>query len=104
MVRAGDVDGDGLTDLLVGNWQNGEYAGEAGKTYLLYGRASGWPSSLSVADAAFVGEALGDNSSWGLASAGDVDGDGLDEILIGALQNDEGVWNGGKTYLLFYPF
>ena len=98
------MDGDGFDDILIGSYENGHVAGEAGKTYLIYGRSVGWPTSLSMADAAFAGEAIEDKSSWGLASAGDVDGDGLDDIVIGAPQNDEYTANAGKTYLLFYPF
>jgi hypothetical protein len=101
---AGDVDGDGLNDLLLGSYENGHNGGETGKTYLIYGRDSGWPSELSMADAAFVGEGEEDKSAWGLASAGDVNGDGHNEILIGAPQNDEYEDDAGKTYLLFYPF
>ena len=101
---AGDVDGDGLDDLLLGSYENGHNGGETGKTYLIYGRDSGWPPELAMADAAFVGEEEFDDSSIGLASAGDVNGDGLDDILIGAFQNDEFDDDAGKTYLLFYPF
>ena len=37
-------------------------------------------------------------------SAGDVDGDGAPDILIGAMSNDDGGSNAGKTYLLLSPY
>ena len=101
---AGDVNGDGLADMLFGASQNNQYTGEAGKVWLVLGRSTGWPAELAYADAAFVGEAYEDKAGWSVAGAGDVDGDGRDDILIGAIQHDAQCDNVGKTYLLFWPF
>ena len=100
---AGDVDGDGLDDLLIGANGNDDGGGGAGKTYLFFGStvALGGSFDLSLADAAFVGENGGDNSGARLSTAGDVDGDGLDDLLIGANGNDDGGNGAGKTYLFF---
>ncbi len=98
---AGDVDGDGLADLLVGAWQNGDGGGRAGKAYLLFGASLATLTSvdLSTADHAFVGEASRDGAGAAVASAGDVDGDGLDDILIGAPGQDAGGTDAGRAYL-----
>ena len=56
---------------------------------------------LSSSDATFIGEYSGDLSGRFLASNGDVNGDGYDDILIGAYFNDEGGSNAGQTYLIF---
>ena len=56
--------------------------------------------ALAFADAAFVGENSDDYSGRSVASAGDVDGDGRDDILIGAYGNDEGGDAAGKSYLI----
>jgi len=61
--------------------------------------------SLSLVDlggggASFVGEAADSGSGYSVASAGDVDGDGLDDILIGAPGHDQGGSNAGMTYLM----
>ena len=102
VASAGDVDGDGLDDLLVGASGNAEAASGAGKTYLFYGSslAAGGTLDLSQADASFLGEAQGDNSGHSVASAGDVDGDLLDDLLIGAYSSDEGASGAGETYLI----
>jgi len=103
---AGDVDGDGLSDLLIGARQNGDGGNGAGKSYLLLGSsvAAGGSFNLSDADAAFVGENEEDRSGRSVASAGDVDGDGLSDLLIGAEGNDEGGNAAGKSYLLLSTF
>jgi hypothetical protein len=99
VASAGNLDGDGFDDILIGADENDEGADRAGKAYLVLGRASGWSmdTPLSGADASFLGEDAGDHAGGAVASAGDVDGDGLDEILIGATWRNQ--WQ-GKTYLL----
>jgi FG-GAP repeat len=99
---AGDVNGDGLGDLLVGAWANDEAGEHAGKVYLILGRTEPLESgiSLSEASASFLGEAAGDFAGYAVAGAGDVNGDGLDDFLIGAIGNDEGEESSGKVYLI----
>ena len=47
---------------------------------------------------------MGDMSGASVASAGDVDGDGYDEILIGSPKNDEGGSWSGQSYLIWGSF
>ena len=58
---------------------------------------------LSSADQAFIGEAAADYAGGSVSNAGDVNGDGLDDILIEAHRNDDGGSNAGKAYLLLAP-
>ncbi|MBN1538887.1 MAG: FG-GAP repeat protein, partial [Candidatus Thermoplasmatota archaeon] len=99
---AGDVNGDGYDDILIGAYKNAEGGIYTGQTYLIMGKASGWSmdTSLGSADASFIGEAGGDQSGWSVSGAGDVDGDGYDDILIGANKNAEGGSFAGQTYLI----
>ena len=103
---AGDVDGDGRSDLLIGAPKNGTGGDSAGKSYLFFGStvAAGGSFQISQADFAFVGEHEWDYSGESLSSAGDVDGDGLGDLLIGAWGNDDGGSESGKSYLLLSPF
>jgi len=98
---AGDVDGDGYDDLLVGAPHDSEAGSEAGQAYLIFGADSGWSldTPLSAAGASFHGEAADDQAGYGLAGLGDVDGDGYGDFLVGAPFNDEAVGGGGQAYL-----
>jgi hypothetical protein len=98
----GDVDADGYDDLLIGAFNNSEAAQHAGQAYLILGKASGWAmdTSLSLADASFLGEFESDLAGYGIAGAGDVDGDGYHDLLIGAHGSDEFGDFTGKAYLI----
>jgi hypothetical protein len=101
---AGDVNNDGYDDILIGAYGNDDGGTNAGKTHLIFGNKTDQISmdiSLSDADASFIGEASSDYSGRSVAGAGDVNGDGYEDILIGAYGNDDGGTTAGKTYLIF---
>jgi subtilisin family serine protease len=91
---AGDVNGDGYDDIIIGAEGNSDGAYKSGQTYLILGKSAGWGYiSLSEADASFTGVNEFDNSGKSVSSAGDVNGDGYDDILIG-------VPNASTVYLI----
>ena len=98
---AEDTDGDGLADVLVGAPDRGEGGFEAGITYLLL-NASG-TVDLVDADARLLGEDLLDGAGGSVGGAGDVNGDGLGDILVGANEDDAGGGGAGAAYLLYGP-
>ena len=96
---AGDVNGDGVDDIVIG--ANGEGTSE-GRVYVILGPSSG-ARSLASADATFTGEVTGelDNVGARTAGVGDIDGNGLDDILISGSKEDTGGTDAGSVYLLF---
>ncbi len=101
---AGDVNGDGYDDILIGAYRADPASGaNAGETYLIYGSSSlGSAVALSGADVTFTGKAASDQSGYSVSTAGDVNGDGYDDILIGANWANPGdVSNAGETYLIY---
>ena len=87
---AGDVNGDGFADLIIGAFRadpNGSYSGAS---YVVFGKASGFSSSLgfSALDGTngfqINGAAFQDHSGISVAGAGDVNGDGFADLIVGA--------------------
>jgi hypothetical protein len=99
---AGDVNGDGVPDLIVGAPSNDAVADFAGRAYLFYGPLQGEINAAN-ADAMITAEAFGDNLGFSVASAGDVNGDGFDDLLIGARSNDDNGIQAGRVYLFYGP-
>ena len=100
---AGDVNGDGLADVVGGafRWSNGG-ATAAGAAYLYYGSTS---TLAAVPDWMFACQDYGANCGFAVASAGDVNGDGLDDLIVGAnyqaANQDLGVFQPGRAYLFY---
>ncbi|MBN1349598.1 FG-GAP repeat protein [candidate division KSB1 bacterium] len=97
---AGDVNGDGFDDILIGSPINTYCCNEAGMVYLIFGRSGGWNRNLAQADVAFIGEAKDDQAGWDVQGAGDVNGDGYADLVIGAWHNDSNGEDSGKLYLI----
>ncbi|PPS43889.1 S-layer family protein [Chroococcidiopsis sp. TS-821] len=108
---AGDVNGDGFDDLIVGSPSDGDagfYRGATGKSYLVFGKAAGFTPSLDTSDfngsngIVINGIVPSDNSGNSVSGAGDVNGDGFDDLIIGA-SNADANWqqNAGESYVVF---
>ena len=103
VARAGDVNADGYADFLIGAPYNDEGGVDAGQVYLILGGPFGWVSDIYLhdADASFVGEQAGDAAGYAVAGGGDLNGDGFDDLVLGAPYNDDAGTDGGKAYVLF---
>jgi hypothetical protein len=101
---AGDVDGDGLPDILVGTQGNGAGGPNAGKVSLFLASSlnagGGGTLALSTADLRIIGVRADDRLGTDVASLGDLDGDGLAEVLLSARRNDDSHPDAGATYVL----
>ncbi len=95
---AGDTDGDGLDDVLVGAWGEDSAGTDAGIAWLIAGPITAG-GSLDALGEAWRGEYSYDNAGFSVAGAGDTDGDGLDDVLIGAPFHDDGGSRSGTVFL-----
>ena len=102
-----DINGDGIDDLIIGAEGAKPNGYSSGKTYVLYGTNQGFPNifELSGVDGTngFVinGEAPDDESGASVSSAGDVNGDGIDDLVIGAWRSDPNGPSSGRSYVVF---
>lgn len=100
LATVGDVNGDGYTDLLVGAPFNDSAGARAGGAYLFFGPVTAEGLNASDADLVLLGESAGDWAGWSVA-AGDVNGDGLSDLIVGAPLNDRGGRGTGAVYVIY---
>jgi hypothetical protein len=103
---AGDVNGDGFDDLIVGAYgaePNGSYSGAS---YVVFGKALGFSATLALSSldgsTGFrLDGAAGDESGYSVSGAGDVNGDGFDDVIVGALNASPNGSHSGTSYVVF---
>jgi len=98
-LATGDTDGDGIAELLVGSIFDDGGGNRAGAATLWFGPLTG---TRSLADAWRTVQGEAPDDALGTAvTIGDLDGDGLGDLLLGAPQQDAGPTDAGATYLFF---
>jgi len=116
VASAGDINGDGIDDIIIGSPEKDSEGGEyAGYAYIVFGRVGGISADL-LSDTtsldgsngfAVAGKRVNDNLGISVSYAGDINNDGIDDVIIGAPGGDivtpDGTFagNAGEAYILF---
>jgi len=90
---AGDVDGDGRADLIVGAWQYGKVATSAGRAYLYSGRTGKLIRTYTC-------RTPGDTFGFDAVGMGDVDGDGTVDLLITSGWSGAHGYHSGRVFVI----
>ena len=105
--NAGDVNGDGLDDVIIGAHRSNLSETDAGSSYVVFGKESGTPVELSSLVAAgsngfvIIGDKANDNAGLSVSGAGDINGDGFADLIVGApAASPNGTWS-GASYVVY---
>lgn len=103
--KAGDMNGDGIADLIIGardgNPNNKEFAGRA---YVVFGKQDNIGDNFDLSDLngsngfTINGIAAFDNASWSVSDLGDINDDGIDDIIIGGNNANN---SSGQSYVIY---
>ena len=97
-----DLDDDGTPDLVVGAPAYSPFGLPTGAVAIFYGPVSG-DLEIGDADSFFEGASSSEESATDVAAAGDVNDDGIADLLVGAPQDSSGGISSGTVYLIHGP-
>ncbi|MEO0854079.1 MAG: integrin alpha, partial [Cyanobacteria bacterium J06648_11] len=103
----GDINGDGLDDIAIGAPTSDANGTDSGSVYVVFGSQAGFPALLDAGSLngnngfAIDGLAAGDRLGDIVSQAGDLNADGIADILLGAPESDVNGDNSGQAYAIF---
>src|SRR6185503_7598863 len=95
VASAGDVNGDGYSDVIIGTWYYDNGQTDEGAAFIYHGSSSGITTTLQTQLECNQASA----SMGNVASAGDVNGDGYSDVIVGAWQYDNGQSDEGRAFV-----
>ena len=104
---AGDVNGDGFDDLIIGASGADPNGSSSGASYVVFGKMNGFGATLNLSTLdgtngfKIQGEVAGDVSGRSVSGAGDVNGDGFADLIIGAFGASLEGSASGASYVVF---
>ncbi len=107
VAAAGDVNGDGFGDVIVGAAGADPHGSGSGSSYVVFGKSSGFDSMIELSGLngstgfRIDGVTAFDESGHSVASAGDVNGDGLGDVFVGAPGAGPNGIGSGASYVVF---
>lgn len=99
-----DLDNDGYDDIVMGMPGDSRIGTTSGTVCMFLGSShSSWSRDMDPdsADYCFYGEASDDRLGYYLSNAGDLDNDGIDDLVVSACGNDDAGTDYGKVYVLY---
>jgi hypothetical protein len=104
---AGDINGDGIADVIVGARFADPHGSNSGASYVVFGKATAFDANLDLSTLdgtngfKISGVAADDVSGHSVSGAGDINGDGIDDLIVGADYADANATNSGACYVVF---
>ena len=103
---AGDINGDGFDDIIVSAPGGDDGGTDAGEAYVIYGKAGATRAdidltNLTAADGFIIQADLTLDGLRGVSAAGDINGDGIDDLIVGSPVADNGGTSSGAAYVIF---
>jgi len=95
VATAGDINGDGYSDVIIGAWKYDDGEIDEGRAYVYFGSSTGL---TPVPIWTFNGDQPGAKLGGSVAPAGDVNGDGFGDLIIGAGRYSTGLANSGRAF------